>query len=79
MAQYQVTDSRGVKYGFVEASSEGEAIQKAKVLHKLPLVERVLSRGERLQKQYDDEVKLWEAMNPESKIYRDRLIARFKR
>lgn len=62
MSNYRVFNIRGIQVGTVSAGNDAEALGKGKVIAPGAAVERILDARELHQKQYDDEVELWEAM-----------------
>lgn len=61
---FYIYNARLVKVDWVDATNEQDALKHAKRVYPGAAVERALSNQEKRQKQYNDEVQLWEAMNP---------------
>lgn len=59
MHQYKVFNIRGLQVGTVWAKDDVEAIAEAKKLTVGPTVERVLTRAEEQQRNYEEEMRLW--------------------
>lgn len=64
MPLYNIFNARMVKVDYVQATDDADALQHARRIYPGAAVQRVLTRQQQQQKEYDDQVSIWEETQP---------------